>query len=570
MKVLFDLDEYLNAHFSQHTIDLAEDLCSENNINIIVDKEDEILAKVSVPNKQTVETHLTDGKITSQLCTCNSEYCVHKAIVLLYYFEYRLDLLPHEDEIQKEELLKMIENAKKDQLSTLVSELAGLNDGNEAYIFDFFKGQDKSNLRAYYTQQVNRFFDQHIDEFLGLDIDGLPAIEHHFTEKIDQLYSKEKYKELFYLLTALIKRLHKENMEAYDILEELEELEEYVFEKLGDIHDKNLYSEKDYREIFDHVLSLLDIDGIDAFDYSYNILETIAPNVFDNISYHKLEAKLHDLINAKKEDFGKYHLAEFSMEILLIAKENYASKEEILDYMYEHIDFPAICTKLIGLKIQDRSFTEAKSLAQNGLNLAETCEFEDEILTFKELLLEVAVKEENENDIYEWAYHLLMQYDFNKKHYNLLKIYAPADEWPEIRSRVIERSIHRSIDLPDPFLVDILIKEELYDELLNYLKQLGYDFGFLDQYEAIFPEKYTGQLIQAYMDRIRFYIDHHTSRNNYKLAVQYIEKIKSMGAAEESKHLVMELRSKYPNRKALQKELKDLGEDPAPDLFSST
>ena len=130
------------------------------------------------------------------------------------------------------------------------------------------------------------------------------------------------------------------------------------------------------------------------------------------------------------------------------------------------------------------------------------------------------------------------------------------DEWVEFRT-----ALYKDIDNGryfDDKIRNIAVWDKDWETYLKLVERSDH-YGTLSDAESVLPASFRPQIVEQYTRVIKANMSRGTqflNRKEYQKATQAIRRMKKLGGIEAANALVEELRTAYPQRKALLEELK--------------
>ena len=170
----------------------------------------------------------------------------------------------------------------------------------------------------------------------------------------------------------------------------------------------------------------------------------------------------------------------------------------------------------------------------------------------KALLLDIAVRNDENDQIVEWATDCFVPTG-NVKYLRLCRQYFVGDWYLYVQQ--IENKIQSATSLKKTeILAKLYSEEKLLVKLANLsLKQNSVDF--LMKYDTHFLPDRLSELTQAYIKLLDDYFTHHLGIKPTQKMLQLFSHLREIGAAQVADKLAMFVRKKYPKRMELALEL---------------
>jgi hypothetical protein len=230
-------------------------------------------------------------------------------------------------------------------------------------------------------------------------------------------------------------------------------------------------------------------------------------------------------------------------------------ESEAEDYLARHISNPKLRRAAIKNAIENKQYDNARSLAEDGIKQHRE-KWPGLVSEWNEWLLKTAQAEGNTEEIIEYARLLFIdRFRDEQDHYALMQRYVHPDQWAEFVEALI-RDLTVTKGPGDSQIAAIYIKEGMSQRLLELVKQSP-SFYQLDAYEKYLRKDYASELAEMYAEAVIEYLNesYNVGRKHYQNACRYIRRIKKLGLPQRAESVIVTLRAKYPQRKALLEEL---------------
>lgn len=308
-------------------------------------------------------------------------------------------------------------------------------------------------------------------------------------------------------------------------------------------------------ELFDYMIGKYESGFLSGWDWGNDFLE-IALELADDRSneFDRIEKCL---------TIGKYDPSSWrereKLEIMSRLIEKRQSKADAVKFMYEHRANPDFRKRLIESAIASGDYDKAIKLADEGVRSDN--DWAGLVNDWNDYKLQVYIRQNDRKSIADTAQRFLTGDTSVKRStdelYRLIKSNVPAEEWAARVSQLISDikksksySIHERLRL-------IYIYEQMWDEYLKLLianPQLDY----LERAEPHFKTTHHAEFVNLYAEAIRLFADQNMGRDSYRQLARYLRRLKKMGDGHISAALAEELMGKYPKRRAMIEELRNI------------
>jgi hypothetical protein len=243
---------------------------------------------------------------------------------------------------------------------------------------------------------------------------------------------------------------------------------------------------------------------------------------------------------------------ERSNLIKLTVIQNEDGEEAALGFMEEHVYLHPFRRRLIKHYMETGEFEAVKQLCEEWLrNYSQNAPgLREEYLGS---LLEVAQLEGEKDEIKQLARKLFLvtgKFDY----YDLFKHTVPEDTWLTCVEQIVndldERPRVRHLT------AEIFVRESMWERLLEVALNGGE--YFLDNYREYLEPRFPVEIFQAYKQIVYKKLERTTSRAIYADTAEYLTRLIKLGYKKEVEEIIHDLISKYPRRKAMIEELKNV------------
>jgi hypothetical protein len=252
--------------------------------------------------------------------------------------------------------------------------------------------------------------------------------------------------------------------------------------------------------------------------------------------------------------FSHYQRQRAEM-IKLSVIERLDSPKEAEAYLKAHLDLEDFRQHLILLYIEQGKFSEAKALVREFLGSERSKKYRGLESRFYDLLLQIALKENDKNEIMRLAESLFLNSsDF--KYYEILKKTVASNTWLDYHQKLLNKMKqgYRSLNNPIP---EMYVREEMWQDLLAYFQD-NLDRYSLEQYRLSLEKHFPKETSVLYEKLAYQLVQNKTTRKGYQETCAYLRRMQKLGETARVKILITELRAKYSKRSALLDELDKL------------
>jgi hypothetical protein len=138
--------------------------------------------------------------------------------------------------------------------------------------------------------------------------------------------------------------------------------------------------------------------------------------------------------------------------------------------------------------------------------------------------------------------------------YEILKKKIVASEWNAFFDQLVDdkKKTTKWVDFYN--IAEMYVWEQQWENLMSLLVK-NPTLENISGYEKYLTPNYTSQVLDLYQSGILAYLVRHVSRDYYQQVCKYIRRMIKLGGREEAEMVVKNLRTLYPQRRALMEEL---------------
>ncbi|WP_163308543.1 SWIM zinc finger domain-containing protein [Dysgonomonas sp. 521] len=328
---------------------------------------------------------------------------------------------------------------------------------------------------------------------------------------------------------------------------------EDAFEVLEKLTEKEL-DEALRDELFGHFLRLFEKDVFKSWEWHFDTL-WLAIDILKTPPERARIKTILDKIkpNGKNWDWD-YEQAQ-NLMLALIQKTGDESSATL--YMEQNLSNPDFRTQLIEAALDAKDYYKATMMAEEGVAKDEK-ESPGLASKWRNYLLIIARETKDRENTIRLARYFFVhsggQFHPSRYYYDILKELIPKEQWADYLENLIIGI--KGKDTWDNYsrISQLFIWEEYWDRLLELLRQ-HVSFERIAEAEPYLSGSYSNELATLYKERILIYMKNNMGRSYYQTACHYIGRMKKLGAKAMADSLVLELKSKYSNRRALMEEL---------------
>ena len=300
--------------------------------------------------------------------------------------------------------------------------------------------------------------------------------------------------------------------------------------------------------LFQYCINAYQGRKFEGWDWHIAMLEIAAELIQNEQDLEQVLNCIHTVSATQRYRFGVVQ----HIKLKLFRK--YKTQEEIDQLVENNLEIPSFRQEEIEIAIEQQNYDRAIKLAQDGIQQDKN-NYPGLVNKWYNYLLKTAQAQDNRAKTIEYASYLLISnFYVEQDYYQLLKDNVPAQEWSGFRDNLIKDINSRSRWGNYGLVREIYIKDELWDKLLDLLKN-NLSLSEIERNEQYLAKDYVRELIEWYYELIPVYVEENTGRKHYQTACKYIRRMKKLGGKPEAKHIIEFLKSEFPRRRALLEEL---------------
>lgn len=275
----------------------------------------------------------------------------------------------------------------------------------------------------------------------------------------------------------------------------------------------------------------------------------------DDATEKQLLYHLDEIENIKKiEDSW----SSFGMPYIIDIKSKLIKKrhpKQYLDFLKEHKYIEAIRKELIAFYIKNKRWDDAEL----ECDLTLSAELHINHADFLKLLLEV-VRAKNNIDRELDCVVKLWRVTGNMDYYSLAKKLVDEDKWPVYLEKIIikeskrRKSGFQSLFFSEPTVAEVYKREGWWDKLMALIETKS-NLYLIESYRKELESRYKKRVFHLYKKEVYENLARVASRKNYQRQCRYLRRIKKLGFSKELEKIIIDLKKKYPQRRALIEEL---------------
>jgi hypothetical protein len=499
-------------------------------------------ATVKGTEDYTVRLRLKNETITEFSCNCPYDFgpvCKHIAAVIFYMQQEELGLKSGQTQ-HKDAMPRTGEKANK-KPKRKTAAFAHLNE-NESK--SFYARKVKAILKT--AAGRHGFIDWQRVQFVGKAVGAL-------LETAQRQMKVGNYQSAFFISCAVLEEMTKAMEFADDSNGYVGGNIDVALDLMADIATAEI-SEELRKKLFAYTVASFEREIFSGWNWHLGMLE-IASLVLS--TENEAEKVLALLDQVKRKEIGYEFQQAQTLKFQILRKTK--GEKEAERFLDQNLSNPSLRTEAIQNAIKKRDYGKAISIAKDGIK-QDAKDRPGLAMGWYDWLLKVALKQKDKGKVIEYARLLFVDSIREKQpYYEMLKAHVNKEDWGGFVEGLISDIKKKNSWLNFNVIANIYVSEELWEKLLVLLKQ-GFATGvilpdFLRHYEKHLSKNYANELAGLYEQGINRLLEKHTGRNHYKNACRFIRRMVKLGANEKANRLIEELRSRYPQRRALLEEL---------------
>jgi hypothetical protein len=229
---------------------------------------------------------------------------------------------------------------------------------------------------------------------------------------------------------------------------------------------------------------------------------------------------------------------------------------EILVFLSDYKVFSFTIDFIIKVYEKEGKFEELEEVLLEAIDNFEELSLPGLVKKYKDILYQQYKLYGNEFEYKEILKEQILFESRDLLYYLEYKESFTRDEWIAARQEIIDFFEETGFNLQ--VLTQIYEEEGLYDDLMSLLEKQK-SVGYLVKYTSVFPESYSGRLIELLMIEVDNLSSKSGNASHYKNIVKLLKHIQNLPTGEEQVILkVNKYRDKYKKRPRFQKELDKL------------
>ena len=307
-------------------------------------------------------------------------------------------------------------------------------------------------------------------------------------------------------------------------------------------------------ELFGWLLSLFENGTLHGWDWHFTALHLGIRLVETAREKERVKSALERIKpNGKGRDPGYDRTRELMLERIGKTEGSQAA----VRFMEGNISNPRFRAALIEKALDVKDYQKAGKLALEGIARDEKSD-PRQAAEWRNYLLTVCRRRgdtESAVRLARYAYiHSNGRHHPLKYYYELMKSLVPGEQWPAYRSALVGELEKECAGECYDRVSRLYIWESQWEELLGLLRQHA-TFERVAGAERYLADMYSNEMACLYRELVLDYLERYMGRAHYRTACRYIRRMIKLGARDAAGKLVRELKTIYPARRSLLKEL---------------
>ncbi|MGI1690030.1 SWIM zinc finger family protein [Thermoanaerobacter uzonensis] len=552
---IYDFEDYIDEIILDRGYDYY---VGGNIIDIYNPGKNEYIFKIQGNDDYEVIVKLDDnGEILYSECNCPYDYgpvCKHQVAA----FYKLVEIFSSQNEasnVQKrakeqQDIKEVLDSLSKEELIDIIMDLIGEDDTlKKRLVLRYSKVDSKQELI-----RCRKLINSIVRKYKGRD--GFISYDetYDFASEMGDLLWKARDTEDIFLALDIAFLVLEEAIQAFEYADDsggsIDLLISDAIEVIGDIitQSENLDANLK-REIFNRLLTLSESKIFDGWEsYRIDILWLCADFVDIEELRDKLVSKIEYLISnwSTKNRYGK-HITEKLLQILYVIKERYGSREEIEQFVQEHLEFDFFKEVFIQKSFREKDYGKVIELALKWEE--QDRQYPGLVSKWKKMRYEAYKKLSLKEEQMKLAKELL--FDGNFEYYRELKELITGDRAEFYNDLKQELKSFEGWHGKDIYLKVILEENDL-DELMEFVKE---NPTRIEEYADKLKDKFKDEVIEVYKKYIKLAASSSSNRKDYQKVCGILKRYKKIAGEQSQKEIINDLMRLYKKRPAFIDEL---------------
>lgn len=563
----------------------GKDYYNDNAVRILKEiSTGEWEAAVEGTEEYSVEISLEGNKIESWFCDCpyDGDICKHVVAVLYAirnenkkvnrFFSTEEAIIiedisekQHQETSDLEKLLSFID--KKKLISFICHHAQAHPDLQESLLQNFAPKKSTGKITIDYNKRIDECFNSsyrkrssRYSSFEQIDLDEISSKLSIYLDKARFFFEQKSFDDAasiaLYIINSIVNHYNEDNYyEYYDDFFVLEYDCETAGELLLDTAKHPEIPQSLKEEILKEIRTIS--KKKELYDYPFNYIDELLLNI--SIYTQTKEGGLlliNDLLKEQKDPDNIYGLVNKKINFLYQLNRQEEAEATINQYLY----LPEIREKQVLLHIDEKKYSEALNMLDEGIHLAEEKGHHGTVNKWKKQKLGIYIQTNNVPYIIVTAKDLFISKGGDIELYHTLKKYVPVDNWKTFLKKLLEQlSSDIYAYISSSIKADIYAEEEDYDNLKAFLeKTSNQSLDYMLIYAHHLIHYYPDEMLAIYNSKIQKYAEQNVGRKYYEYIMQVLNKMLEFPKGKEiTDLLVADFRIRYKRRPAMMELLRE-------------
>jgi len=541
-------------------------------------------ATVEGTEEYTVEISLKGNEIESWFCNCpyDGDICKHVVAVLHAIRNENREInrfLSAEESVNIEEIIekqyqeapdleKLLSYVDKKKLVTFICQYALAHpDLQESLLQNFAPKKSTGQIKIDYNKKIDACFNStyrnrssRYNTFEEIDLDEISSKLSIYLEKARFFFEHKSFDDAasiaLYIIDSIVTHYNEDNYyEYYDDFFVLEYDCETAAELLLDIA-KHPETPQSLKEVILKKIRTI-TKKKELCDYPFYNIDDLLLNI--NIYVQTKEDGLQlidDLLKEQKDSDNICGLVNQKIDFLYQLNR----QEEVEAVINKYLYLPEIREKQVLFLIDGNKYSEALTMLNEGIHLAEEKEHHGTVCRWKKQKLGIYIQTNNVPYIIATARDLFLSKGGDMELYHTLKKYVPVDKWKTFLRNLLEPlAPEMHFYISSSVKADIYVEEEDYDNLKTFLvKTSSQSLDYMITYAHHLIQSYPDEMLAIYNSKIQKYAEQNVGRKYYEYVVMVFKKMLEFPKGKKMVDSnVADFRIRYKRRPAMMELLRE-------------
>lgn len=552
---IYDFEDYIDEIILDRGYDYY---VGGNIIDIYNPGKNEYIFKIQGNDDYEVIVKLDDnGEILYSECNCPYDYgpvCKHQVAAfykLLEIFSSQNEASNVQKRAKEQQGIKeVLDSLSKEELIDIIMDLIGDDETlKKRLVLRYSKVDSKQELI-----RCRKLINSIVRKYKGRDGFIYYDETYDFASEMGDLLWKARDTEDIFLALDIAFLVLEEAIQAFEYADDsggsIDLLVLDAIEIIGDIVTRSESLDTNLKkEIFNRLLALSESKIFDGWEsYRIDVLWLCADFVDIEELRDKLVSKIEYLVNnwSTENRHGKY-ITEKLLQILYVIKERYGSREEIEQFVQEHLEFDFFKEVFIQKSFREKDYEKVIKLALKWEE--QDRQYPALVSKWKKMRYEAYKKLSLKEEQMKLAKELL--FDGNFEYYRELKELITGDRAEFYNNLKQELKSFEGWNGKDIYLKVILEENDL-DELMEFVKE---NPTRIEEYADKLKDKFKDEVIEVYKKYIKLAASSSSNRKDYQKVCGILKRYKKIAGEQSRKEIINELMRLYKKRPAFIDEL---------------